>query len=53
MSEKQSQIVYILTNPVMLGIIKIGKTTQFEVSERMKQLYNTGVPVPFDCAFAC
>jgi len=28
-------------------------TTQFEVEERMKQLYGTGVPVPFDCAFAC
>ncbi len=24
-----------------------------EVEERMKQLYGTGVPVPFDCAFAC
>lgn len=53
MSDKLSQIVYVLTNPVMPGIIKIGKTTQLEVSERMKQLYSTGVPVPFDCAFAC
>jgi hypothetical protein len=23
------------------------------VKERMKQLYSTGVPVPFECAFAC
>jgi hypothetical protein len=53
MSEKLSQIVYVLTNPVMPGIVKIGKTTQLEVSERMKQLYSTGVPVPFECAFAC
>jgi hypothetical protein len=53
MSEKLSQIVYVLTNPVMPGIVKIGKTTQLEVAERMKQLYSTGVPVPFDCAFAC
>lgn len=53
MSEKSSQIVYVLTNPVMPGIIKIGMTTQREVSARMKQLYSTGVPVPFDCAFAC
>lgn len=53
MSEKSSQIVYVLTNPVMPGIIKKGKTTQLEVSDRMKQLYSTGVPVPFECAFAC
>lgn len=52
-TEKQSQIVYVLTNPAMPGLVKIGKTTQLEVEERMKQLYSTGVPVPFDCAFAC
>ena len=48
-----SQIVYVLTNPAMLGLVKIGKTTQLEVEDRMKQLFSTGVPVPFDCAFAC
>jgi hypothetical protein len=37
----------------MPGLVKIGKTTQLEIEERMKQLYGTGVPVPFDCAFAC
>lgn len=50
---KLSQIIYVLTNPAMPGLVKIGKTTQLEVDERMKQLYSTGVPVPFDCAFAC
>ncbi len=53
MNEVASQIVYVLTNPAMPGLVKIGKTTQLEVEERMKQLYGTGVPVPFDCAFAC
>jgi hypothetical protein len=53
MADKQIQIVYVLTNPAMTGLVKIGKTTQQEVEERMKQLYSTGVPVPFDCAFAC
>jgi hypothetical protein len=53
MDEKPVQIVYVLTNPVMPGLVKIGKTTQLEVEERMRQLYSTGVPVPFDCAFAC
>lgn len=53
MADNSSQIVYVLTNPAMPGLVKIGKTTQFEVEERMKQLYGTGVPLPFDCAFAC
>lgn len=48
-----NQIVYVLTNPAMPGLVKVGKTTQLEVEDRMKQLYGTGVPVPFDCAFAC
>lgn len=47
------QIDRFLTNPAMLGLVKIGKTTQLEVEDRMKQLFSTGVPVPFDCAFAC
>ena len=37
-----SQIVYVLTNPAMLGLVKIGKTTQLEVEDRMKQLFSTG-----------
>jgi len=53
MTDLISQIVYVLTNPAMPGLVKIGMTTQLEVEERMKQLYGTGVPVPFDCAFAC
>ena len=51
--EAASQIVYVLTNPAMPGLVKIGKTTQREVEDRMRQLFGTGVPVPFDCAFAC
>lgn len=53
MPSQLNQIVYVLTNPAMPGLVKIGKTTQSEVEERMKQLYSTGVPIPFDCAFAC
>lgn len=52
-SFSQLQIVYVLTNPAMPGLVKIGKTTQEEVDLRMKQLYSTGVPVPFECVFAC
>ncbi len=53
MAGNENQIVYVLTNPAMPGLVKVGKTTQVEVESRMKQLYGTGVPVPFDCAFAC
>ncbi|MEM6397396.1 MAG: GIY-YIG nuclease family protein [Bacteroidota bacterium] len=45
-------IVYVLTNPAMPDIVKIGMTIQDEVELRMAQLYTTGVPVPFDCSFA-
>jgi hypothetical protein len=45
-------ILYILTNPIMPGIIKIGKTTQEDVKVRMAQLYTTGVPLPFECEYA-
>lgn len=46
-------IVYVLTNPVMHGLVKIGMTTRCNVEARMKELYSTGVPVPFECAYAC
>lgn len=46
-------IVYLLTNPVMPGLVKIGMTTREDMDARMKELYSTGVPVPFECQFAC
>lgn len=46
-------IVYLLTNPVMPGLVKIGMTTREDIDARMKELYSTGVPVPFVCQFAC
>ena len=46
-------IVYLLTNPVMPGLVKIGMTTQEDIDKRMKELYTTDVPVPFECQFAC
>ena len=44
-------IVYILTNPAMPGIVKIGKTTR-GMDARLNELYSTGVPLPFECAYA-
>ncbi len=45
-------IVYVLTNPAMPGIVKIGMTDRPDVQHRMGDLYTTGVPLPFDCAIA-
>ncbi len=39
------QIVYVLTNAEMPGLIKIG-ITNADVAERVRQLDNTSVPVP-------
>ena len=46
-------IVYVLTNLTMPGLVKIGMTNRDNIEIRMKELYSTGVPVPFDCAYAC
>jgi cation transport ATPase len=43
--------VYILTNPVMQGLIKIGKTCR-TIEERVKELNGTGVPMPFEVAYS-
>lgn len=45
-------ILYLLTNPAMPNLVKIGMTTRDEVQQRMEELYTTGVPVPFECSFA-
>ena len=45
-------IVYVLTNPAMPGIVKIGTTDKYDVQVRMKELYTTGVPFPFECVIA-
>lgn len=52
MDSSEQGIVYVLTNPVMPGLVKIGKTSRDEVQTRLNELYSTGVPVPFDCASA-
>jgi hypothetical protein len=49
----QLQVVYVLTNPAMPNLVKIGKTELQDVNLRLAQLYTTGVPFPFDLAYAC
>jgi len=46
-------VVYVLTNPAMPGIVKIGRTDQGDANTCIAQLYTTGVPVPFKLEFAC
>lgn len=57
--EKKSQqhtptpgFVYILTNPAMPGLIKIGKT-RLAPADRAAQLHTTGVPAGFQVEYAC
>jgi len=52
MSNSQQGIVYVLSNPAMPGLVKIGQTTN-EITNRMNDLNTTGVPLPFECLFAC
>lgn len=46
-------IVYVLTNPAMPGLVKIGRTDNTDANIRIAQLYTTGVPVPFTLEYAC
>ena len=46
------EIVYVLTNEAMPGLVKIGLTTD-SVESRISQLSTaSGVPLPFECYFA-
>ena len=47
-----TEIVYILTNPAIPDLIKVGRTTNLE--DRLRNLSgHSGVPVPFEVYFAC
>jgi T5orf172 domain len=46
-------VVYVLTNPAMPSLVKIGKTQNEDAAIRMAQLYTTGVPFPFNIEFVC
>lgn len=47
------EIVYVLSNPAMPGLVKIGCTSHEDPNGRIAQLYTTGAPVPFTVEFAC
>ena len=52
MAETKQGVVYVIANPAMPGLVKIGQTTNI-ITNRMNELNTTGVPFPFDCLFAC
>lgn len=52
MAEQKQGYVYLLTNPAMPGLVKIGMTTREDLDKRLNELYSTGVPMPFECVFA-
>ena len=43
-------IVYILTHSAMDGYVKIGRTDN--LPERLRSLFNSSLPAPFDCYYA-
>jgi hypothetical protein len=44
-------IVYVLTNPAMPGLVKIGITAS-NVEDRIRSLDNTSIPLSFECFYA-
>lgn len=51
MSESSAGIIYALRNEAMPGLVKIGRTSR-DVTARMREVYGTGVPLPFECIVA-
>lgn len=47
-----AEIVYILVNEAMPGLVKVGKTTG-DLAARIRGLFQTGVPLPFELFYAC
>lgn len=47
-----SEIVYVLTNEAMPGLVKVGKTNG-DLNMRIRQLFSSGVPLPFEVFYAC
>lgn len=50
-SADMPDVVYVLTNPAMPGLVKIG-ITQRTIEQRLRELDQTSVPLPFECFYA-
>jgi hypothetical protein len=51
-TNNKSGYVYVVSNPAFPELIKIGMTGLDDFTKRLKQLYNTSVPFPFECHYA-
>ena len=51
MSESGPDIIYALRNEAIPRLVKIGKTSR-DMTARMREVYGTGVPLPFECIIA-
>jgi hypothetical protein len=47
-----AEIVYILVNEAMPGLVKVGRTSD-ELAARIRSLSNTSVPLAFELFYAC
>ncbi len=47
-----TDIIYVLVNQAMPGLIKIGRTSGESVEARMRSLDTTSLPLPFECFYA-
>ncbi|WP_319025700.1 GIY-YIG nuclease family protein [Acidithiobacillus caldus] len=46
-------MIYVMNNVAMPGMVKIGKTeSPASLAARLRDLYTTSVPLPFECYFA-
>ncbi|MGI9323546.1 MAG: GIY-YIG nuclease family protein [Pseudomonadales bacterium] len=47
-----TEIVYIMTNPTIPDLVKIGQTS--DITQRLRDLSrHPGIPVPFECYYCC
>jgi hypothetical protein len=48
-----SEIVYVLFNPGMPDLLRIGVMDGWDPSGLMVKLYTENIPFPYDCVYAC
>jgi hypothetical protein len=53
LAQMSAGIIYVISNPAMPGIVKIGITNRDDIKQRLRELFTTSLPVPFECEYAC
>ena len=52
-TQDKHEVIYILTNEAMPDYIKVGKSNENGLQDRIRSLSNTSVPFPFELFYAC